>query len=114
MNPTLVEPPTRRNSPAKGTRLRSLMASDMRDLRVREARRLRTPVRKPPRMTSYRVFTTIMFICVVLINVWADRSVAPVIGPDVVGPASVIVWALTLIGSLGIGPVASIWDAMHR
>jgi hypothetical protein len=26
----------------------------------------------------------------------------------------VIVWALTLIGSLGIGPVASIWDAMHR
>ncbi len=87
---------------------------DLRDLRVREAWRPRTPVRKPPRMTSYRVFTAIMFVCVVLINVWADRSVVPVISPDVVGPTSVIVWALTLIGSLGIGPVASIWDAMRR
>ena len=64
-------------------------------------------------MTSYRVFTTIMFICVVLVNEWADRSVAPVIGPDVVGPTSVVLWALTLVGSFGIGPVAAIWHAMH-
>lgn len=65
-------------------------------------------------MTGYRVFTTIMFVCVVLVNEWADRSVAPVISPDVVGPTSVVIWGLTLIGSLGIGPVARIWDALHR
>ena len=90
------------------------MAIDMRSLHVSEARRPRMPARKPPRMTSYRVFTTVVFVCVVLINEWADRSVAPVIGPDVVGPISVIVWALTLVGSLGIGPVAGIWNAMRR
>ena len=114
MNPALVDPPTRRTSPAKGTRFFSLMASDMRALRVREARRPRMPVRKPPRMTSYRIFTTIMFVCVALINEWTDRSVAPFIGPDVVGPTSVILSALTLVGSFGIGPVAGIWDAMRR
>lgn len=72
------------------------------------------PARKPPRVTSYRVFTTIVFVCVALINAWADRSVAPVIAPDIVGPTSVIVWALTLVGSLGVGPVAGIWNAMRR
>jgi len=33
---------------------------------------------------------------------------------EVVGPASVVVWALTLMGSRGIGPVRAIWDAAHR
>jgi hypothetical protein len=32
---------------------------------------------------------------------------------DVVGPASVIVWAFTLIGHFGIGPVRAFWNALH-
>lgn len=57
---------------------------------------------------------TVVFACVVSIIEWSDRSLPTAVSADVVGPMSVIVWALTLIGSFGIGPVGAIWNAMRR
>jgi hypothetical protein len=63
---------------------------------------------------SYRVFMTIVFVCVVLVDAWSDRSLSTSAIADVVGPVSVVVWVLTLLGSCGVGPVAAIWNAMRR
>ena len=82
--------------------------------KLRDARRPRVPRRLRPGVSGYRIFMTIVFVGVVLVDEWSDRSLNPVASPDVVGPVSVIVWALTLLGSFGIGPVARIWAAMHR
>ena len=51
-----------------------------------------------------------MFFFVVSLDTWLDSIDCA----EVVGPASVVVWALTLMGSRGIGPVRAIWDAAHR
>jgi len=75
--------------------------------------RHRVPKGRRPGVSSYRVFMTIVFICVVLVDGWSDLSLSSAIA-DVVGPASVVVWALALLGSFEIGPVAVIWNAVRR
>ena len=65
-------------------------------------------------MSSYRVFMTIVYASVVLVIEWSDRNLPAAVAADIVGPTSVIAWALTLLGSFGIGPVGAIWNAMRR
>lgn len=65
-----------------------------------------------PGVSSCRVFVTIVFAIVVLAVGWADQHL-PAAAVVVVGPAAVTFWVLTLLGSLGIGPVAAIRDAMR-
>jgi hypothetical protein len=66
-----------------------------------------------PGVSSYRVFVTIVFAIVVLAVGWADQHL-PDAAVAVVGSAAVTFWILTLLGSLGIGPVAAIRDAIRR
>jgi hypothetical protein len=80
----------------------------------RDTQRPRAPRRQRPRVSSYRIFMTLVLVCVVSIDEWSDQSLDPILSPAIVGPASVIIWALTLLGSFGIGPVARIWDAIRR
>ena len=79
---------------------------------VRRSRRVLG--RRRPGVSSYRVFMTIVYACVVLILEWSDRNLPTAVGADIVGPTAVIVWALTLLGSFGIGPVGAVWNAMRR
>jgi hypothetical protein len=79
-----------------------------------DTQRPRAPRSQRPRVSSYRIFMTLVLVCVVLIDEWSDQSLDPILSPAIVGPASVIIWALTLLGSFGIGPVARIWDAIRR
>ena len=72
------------------------------------------PRRRRPGVSSYRVFMTAVFACIVLVDEWSGRSLSAVVSIDVVGPVSVIIWLLTLLGSFGIGPVGAIWDALRR
>ncbi len=63
-------------------------------------------------MSGYRIFMTIVFVAVVLVDAWCDQNLPAIVG--VIGPVSVVVWALTLLGSFGIGPVAAIWETLRR
>ena len=72
------------------------------------------PVRRCPGVSGYRIFMTIVFVCVVLVDEWLDSGPSASAIADIVGPASVVVWAVTLLGSFGVGPVAAIWRAMRR
>jgi hypothetical protein len=83
---------------------------EQRDDRARFGRLWRRPVPRRPEVTGYRVFMAIVFICVVAADDWFDRTSSA----DFVGPIGVIVWALTLVGSFGVGPVRAIWDATHQ
>ena len=51
-------------------------------------------------MSGYRVFMVIVFACIVLLNLLSDQSPSAPMGTDIVGPVSVIVWVLTLLGGL--------------
>ena len=66
-----------------------------------------------PGVSSYRIFVTIVFAIVVLAVGWSDQHL-PAAAVAVVGSAAVTLWVLTLLGSLGIGPVAAIRDAIRR
>ncbi|HEY9064843.1 MAG TPA: hypothetical protein VIO33_07655 [Burkholderiaceae bacterium] len=46
------------------------------------------------------------FVCIVLVDAWADLNLPAVVSTWIVGPTSVVLWALMLLGSMGIGPVA--------
>lgn len=72
------------------------------------------PRARRPVVSSYRVFIMIVFGCVVLVDEWFDRSLSGSAISDVVGSVSVVIWAMTLLGSFGLGPVAAIWNAMRR
>ena len=72
------------------------------------------PGRRRPAVSSYRVFMTIVFVCIVLVDIWSDRRLSAAVSLDIVGPVSVIVWAFTLLGSFGVGPIAAIWAALYR
>jgi hypothetical protein len=82
-------------------------------LLLRDTQQPRAPRRQRPGVSSYRIFMTVVLVCVVLIDEWSDQSLTPILSPAIVGPASVIIWALTLLGSFDIGPVARIWDAIR-
>jgi hypothetical protein len=111
-----MHPPARQRVSAEqlstvaATNLRAKLSFDERG----PARRSLAPRGRRPGVSSYRVFMTIVFICVVLVDEWFDRSMSGSAIADVVGPVSVIVWAMTLLGSFGVGPVATIWNAMRR
>ena len=89
--------------------------------RLRPARHMRSPMARPaagtgrwrPGVSSYRVFVTIVFAIVVLTVGWSDQHL-PAAAVAVVGSAAVTLWVLTLLGSLGIGPVAGLRDAIRR
>jgi hypothetical protein len=57
---------------------------------------------------------TIVFVFVVALDQWLDRNLLAVMNADLVGESSVILWILTVIGSFGVGPVASAWNAIRR
>lgn len=73
-----------------------------------------TPRPRRPVVSSYRIFIMIVFGCVVLVDEWFDRSLSGSAISDAVGSVSVVIWAMTLLGSFGLGPVAAIWDRMRR
>jgi hypothetical protein len=100
-----ARPPSLATLPLRGERLVGDRSSVLRHL---------VPKGRHPGVSSYRVFMTIVFICVVLVDEWSDRSLSAIVSPNVVGPVSVGVWALTLLGSFGIGPIAAIWNALRR
>lgn len=57
---------------------------------------LRRPGVPPPRrpgLSSYRVFMTIIFVCIVFVDQWSDRNLSAAMSA-VVGPVSVIGWML--------------------
>ena len=66
-----------------------------------------------PSISEYRVFMTIILVCVILLDQWSDRRFSADVS-SVVGPLSILVWALTLLGSFGIGPVAALWRAVRH
>lgn len=70
----------------------------------------RGPRRPRSAVSRYRIFMAAMFVVVVSLDTWLDSMDCA----GIAGPASVAVWALTLLGSHGIGPVRAIWDAAHR
>ena len=78
-----------------------------------DLRRSRVPGPRRPSVSRYRVFMTIVFVCVVFIDQWSDRNLSAAVS-TVVGPVSVILWVLTLLGSFEIGPVAAMWRSVSR
>ncbi|MDM0035425.1 hypothetical protein QTI33_25050 [Variovorax sp. J22P271] len=66
-----------------------------------------------PRVSRYRIVVMVVFAMVVLAVGWSDQHL-PAAAVVVVGSAAVSLWVLTLLGSLGIGPVAAIRDAIRR
>lgn len=74
-------------------------------------RRARPPSRRPQSVSGYRVLVSVVFALVVAVNVWCEINLATLVG--IVGPVSVLVWALTLLGSFGIGPIAVLWQALR-
>ena len=68
------------------------------------------PRRPRSGVSSYRILMAAMFFFVVSLDTWLDSMDCA----GIVGPASVAVWALTLLGSHGIGPVRALWDAARR
>ena len=59
---------------------------------------------RPLGVSRYRIFMTVVFCCVVLVDYWADRSLSAHLSGDIIGPISVIIWALTLLGAFRSGP----------
>ena len=53
------------------------------------------------------------FACIVLFDAWADLNLSATVSTFIVGPASVVLWALTLLGSMGIGPLARMRKDRH-
>ncbi len=72
------------------------------------------PRRRRPSVSSYRVFMTIVFAFVVALDECLDHGLSAIVNADLVGASSVIFWTLTVIGSFGVGPVATVWNAMRR
>lgn len=70
------------------------------------------PGDRRPGVSSYRVFMTVVFLSVVAVDAWCDRSLPGL--ADIVGPVSTLVWVLTVLGSFGIGPIATLWRSQSR
>ena len=70
--------------------------------------------RPPPRhrgVSRYRVFMLAVFCTAVLADACAARYLSPRFA-DVVGSASLVIWAATLLGSFGVGPLGRLRDAI--
>jgi hypothetical protein len=70
--------------------------------------------RYPMTTVGYPVFMTIVLVFVVALDEWSDRELSRGLIANLVGESSVILWASTAVGSFGVGPVAAIWNAIHR
>ena len=55
----------------------------------------------------------IIFVCVIFVDQWSDRRFSAAVSA-VVGPLSILVWTLTLLGSFDMGPVAALWRLIRR
>jgi len=103
-------------TPATGAAgLHAALLRNRGDSHARHRFALRRPT--PPRrshtaVSDYRAFTTAVFACVVSLDVWSDLRWSPFVSTYVVGPLSVLVWVLTLVGSFGIGPVGEAWNTL--
>ena len=80
-------------------------------LALQDRLRFSAPRRRRTEVTSYRFFVSIMFLFVAAVDAWSDRALPPTWSANVVGPLSLVVWSLTLLGAFGIGPVRKVWDA---
>ena len=69
--------------------------------------------RRPPGVSRYRIVMAVVFCCIVLIDRWSDRNLSAH-WSDVVGSISIVIWALTLLGALGVGPMRLFSDEAHR
>lgn len=72
-------------------------------------RRRATPPRGPrrPIVSSYRAFASSVFVAVVAVVLWGDRTswATPL------GLGGVALWVLTVIGHFELGPVHRLWRA---
>jgi len=75
--------------------------------------RLPRPPGRSPRVDRYRFFMAGVFCCVVLVDTWADRTLSAHLSGDVIGPGSIAIWALTLLGAGGMGPMGVLRSAMR-
>jgi len=75
--------------------------------------RMRGPKDRPPQARAYRPFMTVVLLSIVAVVAWADRAASPEIR-YAIGSLCIAVWALTLIGSHGVGPVGRLWRSIHR
>lgn len=77
--------------------------------------RVRLPRKPGPRrqqVSAYRFFMLVVFACIVFADAWADLKM-PAAVIQVVGPISVIVWVLTLLGASEFGPLAVVRKALR-
>ena len=56
---------------------------------------------------------TLVFCVIVLTDEWADRTLPTHLSDAVIGPLSIVVWVLTLLGAFGIGPMGRLRAAMR-
>jgi hypothetical protein len=68
---------------------------------------------RPPEVSGYRTFMTVILVCICAVVNWADRTLAASGGSDLVGLVCVVVWALTIVGAFGAGPVRMVWDSLR-
>jgi hypothetical protein len=73
----------------------------------------RMPKGRRPGVSSYRVFMAVVFFSIVAIDAWSDQYLSSRF-TDVIGPISIALWTLTLLGSSGVGPIAKIWNTFRR
>lgn len=76
------------------------------------ARLPRKPGPRRQQVSAYRFFMLLVFACIVFADVWADLKM-PATVIQVVGPLSVVVWVLTLLGALEFGPLAIVRKALR-
>ena len=55
----------------------------------------------------------IIFVCVIFVDQWSDQRFSAAVSA-VVGPVSILIWTLTLLGSFDLGPVAALWRVIRR
>jgi hypothetical protein len=68
--------------------------------RTGKQRRNRAPRR--PGVSSYRFFVATVFVGIAAVDTLASGPLSQTLSIDVVGPISVVVWVLTLLGSLWV------------
>src|SRR5438046_1485512 len=82
-------------------RSRRDVAGPLRWMARRQSERLvRARPPGPPRrwrtgVPAYRAFVAAAFVCIVLLDAWADLNLPAFASTWIVGPASVVLWALT-------------------
>ncbi|MFH0129936.1 hypothetical protein ACGLHS_06965 [Variovorax sp. VaC1] len=81
--------------------------------RLRHARPARKFGRRRPNVSGYRFLMLVVFAGIVMVDSWFDQHLSSVVNADVVGPVSIVVWILILLGSFDLGPFAEIKKAMR-